>query len=238
MIHPYEVIEHHFPYFAARPELSALFHRAMAASAEMFTPVPSLVDFSGVRRVVDVGGGNGALLARVLRAHDHLGGVLLERPEALEAARQELLEAGLDGRCAFVAGDFTEAVPDGGDVYLLSRVLHDWDDERCATILRRCAEAMRPGSRLLVVERLLPPREGIPSPAVAWDVHMLCNVGGRERTESHYRRLLEETGFDLTARHELPLGASLLNAVRSGAPQGARGTARQAPTNPRPPVRA
>ncbi|MGW1559273.1 methyltransferase [Streptomyces sp. NPDC002144] len=203
--------------------LSVLFHRAMAASAEMFTPVPSLVDFSGVRRVVDVGGGNGALLARVLRAHDHLEGVLLERPEALEAARLEQLGAGLDGRCAFVAGDFTEAVPDGGDVYLLSRVLHDWDDERCATILRRCAEAMRPG---------------IPSPAVAWDVHMLCNVGGRERTESHYRRLLEETGFDLTARHELPLGASLLNAVRSGAPQGARGTARQAPTNPRPPVRA
>jgi hypothetical protein len=206
--------QHHFAYFAERPALGGLFHRAMAASAEMFTPVPSLVDFSGVRRVVDVGGGNGALLGRVLRTHGHLEGTLLERPEALQAARAELSGAGLDGRCSFVAGDFTVAVPAGGDVYLLSRVLHDWDDERCLTILRRCAEAMRPGAELLVVERLLPERDGVPSPAVAWDVHMLCNVGGRERTAGHYRRLLARAGFGLTVIHALPLGASLLRATR------------------------
>ncbi|MER7188314.1 methyltransferase, partial [Streptomyces hyaluromycini] len=199
--------EHHFPYFAARPELGDLFHRSMAASADMFTPVPDLVDFSGVRRVVDVGGGNGALLGRVLRAHDHLDGVLLERPEALAAARSELSD--LTGRCTFTAGDFTDAVPSGGDVYLLSRVLHDWDDERCLTILRCCAEAMPQGSRLLIVERLLPG-----DTAAAWDLHMLCNVGGREREEAHYGRLLEETGFRQVACHELPLGASLLHAVR------------------------
>ncbi|MFJ9346038.1 methyltransferase [Streptomyces sp. NPDC101237] len=184
-----------------------LFHRAMAASAEMFTPVPGLLDFSGVRRVVDVGGGNGALLGRVLRHHDHVEGVLLERPEALEAARAHL--AHLTARCAFVAGDFTESVPEGGDVYLLSRVLHDWDDARCRTVLARCAEAMRPGAELLVVERLLPS-----AAAAAWDLHMLCNVGGRERDESHYRHLLEEAGLRQVARHELPLGASLLHAVR------------------------
>ncbi|MES5820726.1 methyltransferase [Streptomyces sp. RG80] len=206
--------EHHFAYFAQRPELGGLFHRAMAASAEMFTPVPALVDFTGARRVVDVGGGNGALLGRVLRAHGHLEGVLLERPEALATAREELATAGLDGRCSFVAGDFTMAVPAGGDVYLLSRVLHDWDDERCLSILRRCARAMRAGSELLVVERLLPRQEGVSSPAVAWDVHMLCNVGGRERTEDHYGRLLAEAGFEMTACHALPLGASLLQAVR------------------------
>jgi len=209
--------QHHFPYLAERPELGALFHRAMAASAEMFTPVPALVDFSGVRRVVDVGGGNGALLSRVLRAHRHVEGVLLERPQALEAARTELAALGLDRRCSFVPGDFTEEVPSGGDVYLLSRVLHDWDDDRCLAILRRCAQAMRPGAQLLLVERLLPGREGIPSPAVAWDVHMLCNVGGRERDERHYRRLLAATGFELTACHDLPLGASLLHAVRGDA---------------------
>ncbi|MEU9917905.1 methyltransferase [Streptomyces sp. NPDC051001] len=147
--------QHHFTYFAERPELGTLFNRAMAASAEMFTPVPALVDFSGARRVVDVGGGNGALLTRVLRTHGHLEGVLLERPQALEATRKELAAAGLDRRCSFVVGDFTVAVPEGGDVYLLSRVLHDWDDERCPTLLRRCARAMRAGSELLVVERLL-----------------------------------------------------------------------------------
>lgn len=206
--------QHHFAYFAERPELGGLFHRAMAASAEMFTPVPALVDFSGARRVVDVGGGNGALLGRVLRAHGHLEGVLLEQPEALEAARKEMAAAGLERRCSFVAGDFTAAVPEGGDVYLLSRVLHDWDDERCLTILRRCAQAMRPGAELLVVERLLPHDEGTSSTAVAWDVHMLCNVGGRERTEDHYGRLLAEAGFEVTACHGLPLGASLLHAVK------------------------
>ncbi|MGW1620885.1 methyltransferase [Streptomyces sp. NPDC002172] len=200
--------EHHFPYFAARPELGDLFHRAMAASAEMFTPVPDLVDFSAVRRVVDVGGGNGALLGRILRAHGHLDGVLLERPEALAAARPEL--ADLSGRCTFLAGDFTEGVPPGGDVYLLSRVLHDWTDDRCRTILHRCAEAMRPGAELLVVERLLPS-----DTAAAWDLHMLCNVGGRERDEPHYGRLLEEAGFKPTSCHALPLGAALLQATRS-----------------------
>ncbi|MGW7542075.1 methyltransferase [Streptomyces sp. NPDC054770] len=199
--------KHHFRYFAEHPELGDLFHRSMAASAEMFTPVPDLVDFSGVRRVVDVGGGNGALLGRVLRAHGHLDGVLLERPEALTAARAHL--ADLTGRCTFVEGDFTDSVPADGDVYLLSRVLHDWDDDRCLTILHRCARAMRRGSRLLIVERLLPSRA-----AAAWDLHMLCNVGGREREEAHYGRLLEEAGFKPEACHPLPLGASLLSAVR------------------------
>ncbi|MFF7474956.1 methyltransferase [Streptomyces sp. NPDC008092] len=199
--------EHHFRYFAARPELGDLFHRSMAASAEMFTPVPDLVDFSAARRVVDVGGGNGALLGRVLRAHGHLEGVLLERPEAEEAARSEL--ADVTGRYSFVAGDFTESVPSGGDIYLLSRVLHDWDDERCLTILRRCAEAMRAGAELLVVERLLPS-----DTAAAWDIHMLCNVGGREREQAHYGRLLEQAGLRQLTCHTLPLGASLLHAVR------------------------
>ncbi|MFJ3795509.1 methyltransferase [Streptomyces sp. NPDC090088] len=199
--------QHHFPYFAAHPELGDLFHRAMAASAEMFTPVPDLLDFSAARRVIDIGGGNGALLGRVLRAHPHLEGVLLERPEALEAARPAL--ADLTGRVTFLAGDFTEGVPPDGDVYFLSRVLHDWDDDRCRTILHRCADAMRPGAELLVVERLLPS-----TTAAAWDIHMLCNVGGREREEAHYGRLLEESGFKQAACHPLPLGASLLHAVR------------------------
>ncbi|WP_020140858.1 methyltransferase [Streptomyces sp. 351MFTsu5.1] len=205
--------EHHFPHFARHPELADLFDRAMAASAPMFAPVAGLVDLSAHRVVVDVAGGNGELLGRLLRAAPHLRGVLLERPHAVEAAEKAFAEAGLADRCRFVAGDFTSEVPGGGDLYVLSRVLHDWDDERCLTILRRCARAMAPGSELLLVERLLPADARL-SLAVAWDLHMLCNVGGRERTEDHYRRLLDEAGFDFASCHELPLQAALLRFRR------------------------
>jgi hypothetical protein len=204
---------HHFPYFAARPELADLFDRAMAASAPMFGPIADLVDFGRAEVVVDVAGGNGELLSRVLRTHSHLEGVLLERPHAVEAARATMAKAGCADRCRLVEGDFTEAVPEGGDVYLLSRVLHDWDDRQCLAILRRLAEAMPPHAELLVVERLLP-EDGTPSLAVPWDVHMLCNVGGRERTAAHYERLLAEAGFEPTGRADLPLDGALLTARR------------------------
>ncbi|MFF0017588.1 methyltransferase [Streptomyces sp. NPDC005374] len=205
--------EHHFAYFARRPELADLFDRAMAASAPMFAPVAGLVDLSAHRVVVDVAGGNGELLGRLLRAAPHLSGVLLERPHAVEAAEKAFATSGLADRCRFVAGDFTAEVPEGGDLYMLSRVLHDWDDARCLAILRRCARAMAPDTELLVIERLLP-TDGRLSLAVAWDVHMLCNVGGRERTEEHYRRLLDEAGFEFASCHELPLQAALLRFRR------------------------
>jgi len=203
--------KNHFDYFAEHPELAELFDRAMASSAAMFGPVAEGVDFSGARVVVDVAGGNGELLSRILRATPHLRGVLLERPHVIEAARGTMAKAGLADRCRFVVGDFTSAVPEGGDVYLLSRVLHDWDDQQCLAILERCAEAMPADAELLIVERLLP-EDDSPSLAVAWDVHMMCNVGGRERTAEHYRRLLAAAGFDLTARSELPLDGALLRA--------------------------
>ncbi|PBC76926.1 methyltransferase family protein [Streptomyces sp. TLI_235] len=206
---------HHFAHFAADPELADLFDRAMAASTQMFDPIAELVDFTGARTVVDVAGGNGALLSRVLRAHPHLEGVLLERAHVVEAARETLTKAGCADRCRLVVGDFTEEVPGGGDVYLLSRVLHDWDDRQCLAILRRLAESVPEHAELLVVERLLPAEgDTAPSLAVPWDVHMLCNVGGRERTAEHYRRLLAEAGFDLTGVAELPLDGALLAARR------------------------
>lgn len=207
--------EHHFPYFARDPELAGLFDRAMAASAPMFGPVAGLAELSDARVVVDVAGGNGELLGRILGAHPHLEGVLLERPHAVEAARATLTKAGCADRCRFVAGDFTEAVPAGGDVYLLSRVLHDWDDRRCLAILRRIAQAAPAHARLLVVERLLPADGEPPTLAVPWDVHMLCNVGGRERTARHYARLLAEAGFELTGVAGLPLDGALLTARRT-----------------------
>lgn len=204
--------KHHFEYFAERPQLAGLFDRAMASSASIFGRIADIVDLSAASVVVDVAGGNGELLAQILPAAPHLRGVLLERPHALEAALAKLQAAGCADRCQLVTGDFTTAVPPDGDVYILSRVLHDWDDQQCRLILKRCAEAMSPKAQLLILERLLP-EDDSPSLAAAWDVHMLCNVGGRERTAGHYRRLLRESGFMLTGQHRLPLEFVVLQAT-------------------------
>jgi hypothetical protein len=134
----------------------------------------------------------------------------MDVPNALAAARPRL--ADLADRVTLVPGDFTREVPDAGDIYLLSRVLHDWDDDQCRTILATCARNMPAHAELLVIERLLPETGDPGSLAIPWDIHMLCNTGGRERTESDYRALLAETGFELVETHSLPLDAHVMRA--------------------------
>ncbi|WP_328609005.1 methyltransferase [Amycolatopsis sp. NBC_00345] len=201
---------HHFAHMATDPGLAELFHQSMAASNAAFADLVRVVDLSGAHTVVDIAGGSGELLSRVLAANPAAHGVLLERPHALAAAEATL--APVAERCTLVPGDFTEAVPETGDVYLLSRVLHDWDDAQCRAILATIEAAMPGHAELLVIERLLPADTGSDSLAVAWDVHMLCNVGGRERAESHYRALLSDAGFELTSAIALPLDTWVLRA--------------------------
>ncbi|MCF2532871.1 methyltransferase [Yinghuangia soli] len=208
--------ENHFDYFARHPELAVRFDQSMAASARMFDPLPghpviALADSAATpRTVVDIAGGTGELLRCLLTARPNLRGMLLERPHVVESARGAFAAAGLADRCTFRSGDFAD-VPGGGDVYILSRVLHDWDDEKCEEILRYCADAMPAEADLLIVERLLP-ADGSPSLATAWDLHMMCNVGGRERRTDHYARLLGSAGLHLVDTAPLPLGASVLHA--------------------------
>lgn len=207
----------HFDHFARHPELEDLFDRSMAASSPMFEPLPAhpAVAAEDARVVVDVGGGTGELLGRILAAHPRKRGVLLERPQVVESARAGLAAAGVGARCAYQVGDFAD-VPTGGDVYILARILHDWDDRRCGEILGHCAGAMPDHAELLVVERILP-SDGSPSLAAAWDLHMMCNVGGRERTADQYSRLLREAGFELVDVAPLPLGGHVLHARKAAA---------------------
>ncbi|MFJ1707502.1 methyltransferase [Kitasatospora sp. NPDC088346] len=211
--------ENHFDHFARHPDLAELFDRAMAAGARMFEPLTAhpVVTAAAARpepaTVVDVAGGNGALLARILTAHPRLHGILLERPHVVEAARRSLDATGCGQRCGYRTGDFAD-VPSGGDVYVLSRILHDWDDERCREILRHCARAMPADADLLIVERVLPPDDSR-SLATAWDLHMRCNVGGRERRADHYGRLLADAGLALVGCAPLPLEGSVLHARRA-----------------------
>jgi hypothetical protein len=213
--------ENHFDHFARDPELAELFDQSMVAGSAMFGPVPThpaLVrasEASAGATVVDVAGGNGELLGRILAAHPRLNGVLLERTHAVEAARHRFEDAGHSERCTVVEGDFAN-VPAGGDVYVLSRVLHDWDDERCREILRHCARAMPDHADLLVIERVLP-ADGSVSLATAWDLHMMCNVGGRERQAGHYSRLFSDAGLTLVGQTPLPLDGHVLHVRKTGA---------------------
>ncbi|WP_369030251.1 methyltransferase [Streptomyces adonidis] len=213
--------ENHFDHFARDPRLAELFDQSMAAGSAMFDPVPAHPALTAAAEapagatVVDIAGGNGELLGRILAAHPRLNGVLLERPHAVEAARSRLSESGHATRCAFVTGDFAD-VPTGGDIYVLSRVLHDWDDDRCRDILRHCARAMPDHADLLVVERVLP-SDGSVSLATAWDLHMMCNVGGRERRAAHYDRLFTDAGLTLVDQTPLPLDGNVLH-VRKARP--------------------
>lgn len=187
-----------FEWLADDAQRSAEFNEAQAELARLrLLPLLDL-SWDNAKTVVDVGGGNGQLLATLLAKHDQLTGVLLDRPEVVEQARTTLDEAGVADRCQLAGGDFFTEIPQGGDVYVLAQILHDWADDQAEQILRRCRAAMRPGARLLVLEQVVP-EDGGPHPAKLLDLHMLVLLGGRERTDGDWRRLLTTAGFDITS---------------------------------------
>ena len=199
------------------PEQTKIFDDAMATFAPATAAaIAAAYDFSGIETLVDVGGGNGALLIGILGAHRQLRGVVFDRPEPAERARKKVHEAGLASRCQVVAGDFFTSVPSGGDAYLLKHVIHDWDDERATAILRNCRAAMKPGARLLIAEGVYPPRidRSLESRgAAANDVNMLVVAGGRQRAEAEFRSLYEGAGFALTRIVETPARLALIEGV-------------------------
>ena len=184
-------------------EAAAVFNRAMVEVTRVVAnEVVRVYDLAGVRRIVDVGGGYGALLAAILDAHPGIEGVLFDMPHAIEGARVKLAEVGLAERCEFVAGTFFDSVPAGGDAYPLKSVIHDWDDDRSAAILRNCRRAIAPDGKLVLVERIMPARVAASArhQAIARaDLNMLVGPGGKERTEAEFRALLDASGFT-TAR--------------------------------------
>jgi O-methyltransferase domain/Dimerisation domain len=201
-----------FDYYADHPEAARIFDGAMAAGSAFFAELPAIYDFSRARTVVDIGGGKGALVGTVLAAQPHLTGIVVEKPHVVATTREWLRQRGLAARCEVIGGDFFASVPPGGDVYVLSRILHDWEDERCLKLLRSCREAMASGCELLIIERVIP-AGGERSLALEWDIHMLANTGGRERTEVEYRTLLRRSGFEQRDLRSLPLDVNLLVAT-------------------------
>jgi hypothetical protein len=208
-----------FDYMDRNTAVSTTFNSAMADRTRAVVPqIIKSYDFSRFNRLVDVGGGNGQLLAKILTSTPELRGVLFDQSAGLSEARDILWAAGVADRCEVTAGDFFAGVPRGGDAYLLKSVIHNWDDEKATEILRNCREAMGADGTLLLVERVMPARVESPSLGrIVWsDVNMLVNTFGRERTEAEYRTLFEAAGFELVERvptSESPVDYQLLEGV-------------------------
>ena len=187
-----------FAHLDRDPEAAAIFNQAMVDLTRIVAhDVVRSYDF-GSRRVIDVGGGYGELLAAILAANPAASGVLLDRPHAISQARGLFGQRGLEGRCAFVAGDFFESVPPDGDLYVLKSIIHDWDDERAAMILKTCRRNMPPAARVLLIERVMPHRMAVTSQdqlLAQTDLNMLVALGSYERTAEQYSELLSEAGF-------------------------------------------
>ncbi len=175
--------------------------------------VVSGYDFSGINKIVDVGGGHGLLLAAILEKYPQMQGVLFDMPYVMEDAKKILASRGIADRCEIVTGDFFATAPAGSDAYIMKHIIHDWSDDECVKILSHCRAGLNEGGKVLVVEMVLP--EGN-APAVSkfLDLQMLLVLSGCERTESEYRALFDRAGLELTRVIPTPSPYSVLEAVR------------------------
>jgi SAM-dependent methyltransferase len=188
---------HIYEYYAAHPADLAYFSRAMGnVSALVANGTVQHYDFSRARQIVDVGGADGGLLLAILEANPDVQGIVFDRPQVVEAARQAIKAKNYQARCRAVAGDFFQAVPPGGDLYVLKFILVDWKDAEALRILQNCRTAIVPEGKLLVIEMTIPD-DNSPSPGQLFDLNMLVMTGGQERTQSEYNALLAQTGFRL-----------------------------------------
>jgi SAM-dependent methyltransferase len=184
-------------YLAQHRDDAELFNAAMSAGAEMRLPwILEAYDFSRFRRLVDVGGGHGALLEQILARHPSIRGVLFDLPSVVDGAASLRASAVAD-RCDIQGGDFFAGVPEGADGYVLNRVIHDWPDYDALRILKNCRRAISPGGRVLVVELVLTPSSASEQRHDLMDLLMLTLAGGRERSEDEFRALLHDAGFSV-----------------------------------------
>ncbi|MFV2109751.1 methyltransferase [Micromonospora sp. LOL_015] len=196
-----------FGYLSSRPELSQMYNSAMSHGTRGVARVlAGAYDFGRFRTVVDVGGGNGTSLAEILTAHPGPRGVVYDTPSGAAVTEQTLHAAGLAARCRVETGDFFTEVPRNGDLYLLKSVIHGWDDEHAAMILRNCAASAAEHGRILLVEHLLPdtvPAGGSPTTYLS-DLNLLVNGQGQERTRDDFAGLCARAGLRIADIGPLP----------------------------------
>ncbi len=194
-------------------EEAAVFNNAMTSISQMCVPAfLEAYPFGSYSRIVDVGGGLGAVLRAILTQHPHVRGTLAEMPSLLPGAEAAIRRDGLSGRCQTVPCNFFESVPDGGDLYFMKNIIHDWADEPALRILRNIRAVIPPSGTLVLAEAVLDD-----SPASEFakllDIEMIAFVGGRERSAEEFRQLLAQAGFALDKIVPTKSPLSLLEAV-------------------------
>jgi hypothetical protein len=202
-----------FEYLRQHPAEASDFSEAMVGfHGEEPPAVAQAYDFSAFKNVVDVGGATGNLLAAILSSHRGPRGVLFDMAHVVAEAPVLLKARGVEDRVTIEAGSFFDTVPAGGDCYLLSHIIHDWNEGRCQTILGHCRKAIKPDGRLLIIEMVLPAGD-TPHMGKVLDMVMLVFPGGQERTEAEYASLLGKAGFRLSRVVPTASAVSVVEAV-------------------------
>ena len=188
-------------YRADHADFGALFDQSLSTFTARFHAAIKSYSFADFKKIVDVGGNDGSLLIAILQAHSSLRGVVLDLPRIIERAKRRIADAGLADRCQTIGGDAFHEVPAGADGYILSSMIHDWDDEHAIELLKSCRRAMTLDSRLLLIERIMPEYlddSAALRPIVMSDLNMMVMTGGLERTVTEYQALCETAGLKLT----------------------------------------
>ena len=205
-----------FEYFEKHPEDLQVFGESMTSISRTENPaVAAAYKFSGIRTLVDVGGGHGSLLSTILKANPKLKGVLYDQPSVIARAEkdQHVTAKGIAERCRLESGSFFETVPKGGDAYIMKYILHDWNDEACVKILANCRAAMNEKGKVLVVDNVIAPGND-PGWGKLLDIQMLI-IGGRERTKKEFAAMFAEAGLKLTRVVPTKGPLSIVEGVRA-----------------------
>jgi SAM-dependent methyltransferase len=202
-----------FDYLRQNVDAADAFNQGMANVSSMLAyAVLMAYDFAGITSVVDIGGGRGELLEKILQFNPDIKGTVFDTVSTIERAERQLGNNAWGRRCSYVTGDFFTSVPQGADAYLLCGVIHDWDDDRAITILRNCRRAMTKSSRLLVVDMIVPDGASA-SFGKLLDLNMLVMNGGRERTKAEFCELLEIGAYKLTRIIRTRAPQSVIEAI-------------------------
>lgn len=205
-----------FEYFPQDAALSERFNNAMTAfSSVVIQAALEAYDFKGIGTLVDVAGGHGEVLTSILKAYPSMKGVLSDLEHVLAGAKPKIEAMGLADRCRTEVIDFFKAVPSGGDAYIMKHIIHDWDDDRAATILKNIRKAMNPGGRVILLDSVLPPANE-PDFSKLIDIEMMLLPGGRERSEEEFRSLFDRAGFRLTRIVPTKSPLAVIEGVQEG----------------------